>query len=210
MTARRPVWPLLLLVGATVAILGTYGWVRFRSGPSQPLPIIGRVTGFALTNQFEQPVGAADLQDRVWVADLIFTRCPGPCLKLTRNLVSLQRQLAPRLPVRFVSLTADPEFDTAEVLRAYAERFGADTGRWDFLTGPRAEINRLASEQLLLAVQEKPPAERETEEDLYLHSTKWVLIDTAGQIRAVYEGTDPGSIRNAERDIRQLLRERSS
>ena len=107
------------------------------------------------------------------------------------------------LPVRFVSLTADPEYDTPEVLKTYADRFGVDGNRWHFLTGPRTNINALATQQLLLAVQENPPEEREDPNDLYLHSTKWVLIDGSGQLRAIYEGTDPMSVTEAARDIRK-------
>jgi len=210
MTARRPAWPLSLLLVSTVVVLASYGWVRFRAGQSPALPVIGRVTGFTLTNQLGQTIDAASLKGRIWVADLIFTRCPGPCLKLTRNLVSLQNQFTPEQLVQFVSLTADPEFDTPDVLNTYAQRFGADGRRWHFLTGPRTDINRAATQQLLLAVQEKAPAERETNDDLYLHSTKWVLIDATGRLRAVYEGTDPHSVRAAARDIRRLLRERDS
>jgi protein SCO1/2 len=210
MTARRPAWPLWLLLVSTIVVIASYGWVRFRVSQSRVLPMIGQVTGFTLTNQMGQSIDATTLKGQVWVADLIFTRCPGPCLKLTRNLVALQQQFAPHQSVRFVSLTADPEFDTPEILRAYAQRFGADGSRWHFLTGTRTNINQVAIGQLLLAVQEKEPDQREAPQDLYLHSTKWVLIDASGRLRAIYEGTDPNSVRAAARDIRRLLRERNS
>jgi protein SCO1/2 len=164
------------------------------------------VEGFRFTNQLGEVFDTRSLAGRPWVADLIFTRCPGPCLKLTRNLAELQRQTGGR-PVQFLSLTADPEFDTPSVLRAYAARFGADPARWQFLTGPRVEINRVAMQQLLLAVEEKDPAQRESENDLYLHSTKWVLVDGEGRLRSVHEGTDPGSVSAVLRDLKALERE---
>lgn len=201
---------LVLMLVATVVVAGLYGWARFRVAGGAPLPVIGQVTGFALTNQTGRLVTSESLLGQVWVGNLIFTRCPGPCLKLTRNLAELQRRLSANLPVRLITLTADPEYDSTEVLHEYAVRAGADPRRWHFLTGDRAEINRVAMTQLLLSVQETDPAEREDERDLYLHSTKWVLVDRDGQLRAVYEGTAPASIRLAERDIRRLLRERPS
>lgn len=202
-------WPLRILAVATVLILGAYGWARYRASQGEPLPVIGQVSGFVLTNQFGQAVSTKALAGQVWIADLIFTRCPGPCLKMTRNLVQIQNRIPQDRPVRFVSLTADPDFDTPEVLKTYAARFGADGHRWDFLTGPRTNINRIATQQLLLAVQEKDPAQRETPEDLFLHSTTWVLVDRQGRLRSVYEGTEPASVTQAVRDIERLLRETS-
>jgi len=207
--SRRVGPALALLLIATVVVAALYGWVRFRAGDRAPLPVLGQVTSIALTNQTGRLVTLESLRGHVWVADLIFTRCPGPCLKLTRNLAELQRRLPADLPVLLITLTADPEFDTPEVLSEYAARTGADLRRWHFLTGNRTNINRLATGQLLLSVQETDPAEREDENDLYLHSTKWVLVDRQGRLRAVYEGTDPASVRSTERDIRRLLRERS-
>jgi protein SCO1/2 len=171
--------------------------------------VLGRVTGFELTNQFGQRFSAQSLSNRVWLADIIFTRCPGPCAAMTRNLASLQSRLDPAWPVRIVSLTADPEFDTFRVLENYGRRFGANLERWEFLSGARSNINAVAMQQLLLAVGEKDPAERESPEDVFLHSTKWILVDGRGQLRAAYEGTDPGSIDAALGDMRRLLRERA-
>ena len=45
--------------------------------------------------------------------------------------------------VFFYSITIDPEHDTVEVLREYAQRFGVDGERWKFLTGDKAEIDRI-------------------------------------------------------------------
>lgn len=198
-------WPLLLLAVATVLLMGAYGVARYRAGHREPLPVLGQVSEFSLTNQVGRTVSTAQLAGRIWIANIIFTRCPGPCLKMTRNLVQVQSQIPQDLPVRWVSLTADPDYDTPEVLEAYATRFGADGQRWDFLTGPRAYINRVATDQLLLAVHEKDPAERETAEDLFLHSTTWVLVDGQGRLRAIYEGTDPASVSRVVRDIRRLV-----
>lgn len=205
--SRRVGPALVLMLIATVVVAALYGWVRFRAGDRAPLPVLGQVTSITLTNQNGRLVTLESLLGRVWVADLIFTRCPGPCLKLTRNLAELQRRLPSDLPVLLITLTADPEFDTPEVLNEYAVRVGADSRRWHFLTGNRADINRLATGQLMLSVQETDPSAREDENDLYLHSTKWVLVDRKGRIRAVYEGTDPASVRATERAIRRLVRE---
>jgi protein SCO1 len=162
-------------------------------GPSPVLPIYSHVTGFRLTNQLGRVVTSEDLTGRVWVADIIFTRCPGPCVRMTRELAEVQAALPHDSPVKLVSLTADPEFDTTEVLRKYADGFGADAARWHFLTGRKAEVYDLALKQLLLAAEEIDPAQRTNDADLFIHSTKWVLVDARGSVRGVFEGTEPES-----------------
>ena len=179
--------------------------------PAPPtLPVLSRVTSFQLTNQLGQEVSTGDLTGRIWVADIIFTRCPGPCVQMTRQLAEVQAALAPNLPVKLVSLTADPGFDTVEVLHRYADRFGAQPGRWHFLTGRKADVYDLAIKQLLLAVGETDPAQRMDDADLFIHSTKFVLVDGQGGVRGVFEGTEPESRPQLLEAIRRLLAEKPS
>jgi cytochrome oxidase Cu insertion factor (SCO1/SenC/PrrC family) len=115
------------------------------------LPVIGHVDDFTLTNQSGQLETLASLSNRVWVADIIFTRCAGPCPRMTGQMKSLQDLLPPTSDAKLVTLTTDPDFDTPEVLKKYGDRFGADFDRWKFLTGTKAEIAALASGSLKLS-----------------------------------------------------------
>lgn len=205
---RLPSLALALLGGLTAAVVVLFLVASTRGAGAVPLPVLGTVEAFRLTNQLGRPFDTASLRGRPWVADLIFTRCPGPCVRMTRNLAALQARAEGR-GLALITLTADPEHDQAPVLEAYGRKLGADFRSWQFLTGARAEINRVAMRQLLLAVEEKEPAQRESEDDLYLHSTKWVLVDGAGRLRAAYEGTEPESIRAVLRDLKSLEREGS-
>jgi len=101
----------------------------------------------------------------------------------------LEQSLPAHTGVRLVTLTTDPEFDSPEVLKRYGERFGADPKRWQFLTGPKAEVTRLGSDSLKLGSVEKKPEERESAADLFIHSTMFVLVDKQGRMRAFYETT---------------------
>jgi protein SCO1 len=172
------------------------------------LPVFGTITGFQLTNQLAEPVTAAVLRDQVWVANIIFTRCPGICPVMTRHMAQLQELIPAGAPVRLVSLTADPEFDTVEVMRRFAEGFGADPVRWLFLTGPKEEIYRFAMEDLKLTAMESEPDQRVNMDDLFIHSGTFVLIDGEGRLRAVYDGTESEAPQRAMTGIRRLLRER--
>ncbi len=93
---------------------------------------------FSLLDQAGRELASSDLRGRVLLVDFIYTSCPGPCPILTSRHVSLQRTLSPELRARtrFVSVSIDPERDTPEALRAYAEARGADLAHWSFLTGP--------------------------------------------------------------------------
>jgi len=131
------VWTGLAMVIITVGAM----YVLSRKTVTRPvalqLPVIGRISDFSLTNQNNTTVTLSQLRGKVWVADIIFTRCPGPCSSMTDRLAELQSQIPGGDETRIVSLSSDPEYDTPEVLRKYAEKHGADTNRWWFLTGPK-------------------------------------------------------------------------
>jgi protein SCO1 len=201
---RGVLWAgLVLVVLALCLFLASPPWTP----PASGLPHYSQVTSFRLTNQLGQEVSAGDLLGRVWVADIIFTRCPGPCVKMTRQLAELQAALPPDSRVTLVSLTADPEFDTPEVLRAYGDRFGAKSPRWHFLSGRKADVYDLAIQQLLLAVDDTGPEQRTNDADLFVHSTKLVLVDPRGGVRGVFEGTEPESRPRLMEAIGLLLKE---
>jgi protein SCO1 len=212
--ARKLPWTIavgLLLVVLTLALAALLAGLKSRDA-RPPLPVLGAVGDFTLTNQAGAAVSLADLGGRVWVADIIFTRCAGPCLRMSRQMKELQTQLPAGSRVRLVSLTTDPDFDSPPVLTQYAARFGANTNRWMFLTGPKKEIGNLAIGGLKLSAIEKPAADRESPADLFVHSTIFVAVDKRGRLRGIFEtggeGVDwPAERRRILATIRQLERE---
>ena len=201
------VWSGLAVVILT--IFGAYVASSLGKNHRPALPVLSRVPDFALTNQFGRVVTLADFRGQVWVADIIFTRCPRACAKMTREMSQLQSALPPNQPVKFLSLTADPEYDTPEVLSEYAKKFGAASERWQFLTGKKLDVYRLATKGLLLAVDEIKADERTSPNDLFLHSTHFVVVDKQGRIRGGFDGTEPSSQQKIKDVIRTLLREDS-
>lgn len=198
---------LAAMVGSVLATVG----LALLIGPrpmAEPLPEYGRVPAFALIDQHEQPVTREDLLGHVWVAEFIFTRCGAICPIMVQNMKVVRDELEARFPgaddVRFVSITVDPEHDTPEVLRAYAERQGADSENWLFLTAAQREpIWRLSEEGFKLGVSETP-------DDPFMpisHGSKFVLVDRDAQIRGYYTGTTTEGREELMVDLRQLLRE---
>ncbi len=153
----------------------------------EALPVLAQVGDFSLTNQNERPVTLAELRGHVWVADIIFTRCAGPCPRMTRQMKELQDALPKESQSRLVTLTTDPENDTSAVLKTYGQHNGQDTNRWMFLTGTKQQIANLAINSLKLSAVEVKPEDRTSEGDLWVHSTIFVIVDKRAQLRGVYE-----------------------
>ena len=156
------------------------------------LPVIGEVANFTLTNQDGKVTTLADLTNRVWVADIIFTRCAGPCPIITGHMKSLEDALPKTGGALLVTLTTDPDFDTPAVMKQYGERFDADFSRWMFLTGTKAEIGALGGGSLKLSAVPKPPADQTNAVDLFIHTTIFVIVDKHEQLRGSFETVGDG------------------
>jgi protein SCO1/2 len=201
------VWGALALT-----ILGIVGaFVRSKLSVIQgpPLPIITKgLPSFTLTNQSGQVVTQKDLESEIHLVDIIFTRCAGPCPKMTRHMAELQSKLSPKPPIKFLTVTTDPDFDSPAILKRYAEKFGADFQRWTFLTGSKAEIRRFARDGLLLVSEEKSPEQQTTPEDLFIHATVFILLDKHGRVRGQFDSTEDDFMPKLTRAVKQLSAEK--
>ena len=191
----RTLWIGIGLLIVILAVAAALSRVEPRRGRAGAPPVLGQVADFTLTNQNSQAVTLANLRGQVWVADIIFTSCAGPCPRMTKQMRALQDGLPPASNARLVTLTTDPGTDTPAVLKTYAARFGANPDRWMFLTGTKKEIAALAIDSLKLTAIEKKPEERENPQDLFIHSTIFVVVDKQARLRGVFEtegeGIDP-------------------
>ena len=165
----------------------------------EQLPVIRAVPEFALTDQNGEQVTTADLRGKIWIADFIFTRCAGPCPLMTARMLEMQKALVKTPGVKLVSVTVDPEHDTPEVLKAYAEANFADPERWKFLTGDKAVIEKLVTEGFMqhLAEENGEP----------VHGTMFLIVDGNGMVRSARMLEDPELIPKVLTDAGNLLRE---
>jgi len=182
----RPIWIGCLLLSLTMAAAFLMWWLQVSRNLS-PLRVIGSVADFTLTNQAGQAVSLAGFSNQVWLADIVFTRCAGPCPRLTAQMKLLQDRLPPDHSARLVTLTTDQEFDTPAVLKKYGQHFGADFNRWTFLTGSKSEIAALAGGSLKLSAQPVNPAEQKNTADLFIHTTIFVIVDKHARLRGFFE-----------------------
>lgn len=158
----------------------------------------GSIPEFTLINQDGKNFGSADLRGKIWIADFVYSTCPGPCPMISSRMSELQKPLE-KTDVRLVSFTVDPAKDTPEVLRGYADKLQAEPGRWDFLTGPQSTIYNLSRNGFKLAVGE--------EKGVPIHSTRMILVDRHGAIRGYYDAAEPDAVTNLVADTTHLLRE---
>jgi protein SCO1/2 len=156
--------------------------------PVAEVPVWGTLPNFSLINQGAAPYGTAQLEGRPWIADFIFTKCPGRCPMLTREMSRLQTELHGRGwdDVMLVSISVDPANDTPEELTAYAAKHSAKVDGWQFLTGTRDGIWSLSVDGFKLPVQEV----EDTGAGPILHSNRFVLADGRQQIRGYYDAFD--------------------
>jgi protein SCO1 len=196
------VWKITLIL-IPVITLGLLLWLRqleVNALRQRSVSSYGTVPSFQLTNQNGQPFGSAQLAGKIWIADFVYTTCPGPCPMISSRMSELQKPLE-KTDVHLVSFSVDPEKDTPAVLRGYAERLQAEPERWDFLTGPKSVIYKLSHDGFKLAVSDGDS------QGIPVHSTRMVLVDRHGQIRGYYDATESEAVTKLLADTNHLLRE---
>ena len=160
------------------------------------LPSYATVPAFTLTDQTGAVFNSAEkLKDSIWIADFIYTTCPGPCPRMSSQMHQVEDALD-GLNVKLVSFTVDPERDTPAVLAEYAQHFGAKSGTWFFLTGPVDNLHRLSRDVFMLG----------NVDGTLEHSTRFVLIDRASRVRGYYESSEEGAIPKLIADTKALVR----
>jgi protein SCO1/2 len=188
------------ILPASVMSLEQPSDTRQATSQEQPLPKIAPAPGFALTSQDGAQVSLADLRGKVVAVTFIFTRCSATCPVLTPMMSLVQDRLGRDFgdEIAFASITVDPEHDTPETLKLYAQMHGADVAGWSFLTGPPPMISELIRRYGVFA-------SRNASGDIE-HTFLTSIVDRHGILRVQYLGVrfDPEEFR---RDLLSLLRE---
>lgn len=201
----------LVLLSVSLLAVGV-AWRLFFQGSSLPvnqatLPIHGQISDFALVEKSGKPLAAQALAQRVWVADFIFTSCKAECPLMNLEMAKIQQAFLNQDQVKLVSFTVDPETDTPQRLKTYAQNFKAVSDKWYFLTGERTALMQLTQQDFKLAVTAAPAHDHhqhgassasDTTSQPFLHSQKFVLVDQQMRIRGYYDS-------QVEADITRLI-----
>jgi protein SCO1/2 len=174
---------MILCCGAAVSLLFLAACRR-----QQPaLPVLSEIPPFALTAENGQAFDSSQLKGQPWIADFIFTNCPGACLRMSHQMSAVQQRSSARL----ISFTVDPDRDTPAILAAYAKRYQADPARWRFLTGPRDQLDVLGAAFLIGKISLD-------------HSTRFALVDRDMRLRATYQTNEPDAVERLLKDVAAL------
>lgn len=191
MVPKKIVWVLALclplLAGGVYLFDSAVTSETASSGSTDVSNLEWQVNNFAYTNQDGKPFGLSNLKGDLWIANMIFTNCQTVCPPMTANMSRLQQELQKAgAPIQLVSFSVDPENDRPEVIKKFAEKFGADFSGWNFLTGySQTEIGEFAKSSFKAAVQVQPDS------DQVIHGTSFYLVDQTGKIVKKYDGLNP-------------------
>lgn len=154
-----------------------------------------RIADFKLINQLGDTISWGTMKGKVAVVNFFFTRCPSFCPRLSESMVLLQKAFAKNPnAVQLLSLSVDPEYDTREVIKKYADSYNANHKMWWLLTGSQEVIRRIAQEELHLGISEGV-------KDDFIHSDRFVLIDQKRVVRGYYNGQDSLEMQKLAKDI---------
>ena len=144
----------------------------------------GWLKEFELTERSGKSIQSQDLRGEPYIACFFFSTCPGTCTRQSNQMQLLQNKFKGK-PIKFVSISVDPEIDTPNVLSEYADKFQANKDRWLFLTGDMGYIIRIGTEKFFLSGVEKRG-----------HPDKFCLVDAQGDLVGSYSWQA-----QAERDL---------
>ena len=202
---------LVLLAGILIAcgkkklpILGERAVdVKMVNGKEVVDTIYQTVPDFSLTNQDGKIIDQNTTRGKIYVADFFFVTCPTICPRMKKNLLTVYNVYKGNPNILFLSHTIDPDHDSVSVLKDFAERLGADSKQWLFLTGNRDSIYELATHGYYATAL--PDS---TEPGGYVHSGGLILIDKNRRVRGIYDGTSEKDTKTLMDDMELLLNEK--
>jgi protein SCO1/2 len=172
-----------------------------------------QLADFALTNQDNKPVSWDSLKGKIVIADFFFTLCPTICPGLTRNMKRLAESInngkrvgdTTNKLVHFLSFSIDPERDSVERLKKWADRFQINPEKWWLLTGNKKMIYDLIINEMKI-----PADDGQGIDSNFFHTDHFVLIDSNRHVRGYYHGLDTVSLAKLSNDLVLLTLEKGT
>jgi protein SCO1/2 len=163
------------------------------------------IADFELINQNGQKITNKNYKDKIYVADFFFTRCQTICINMAYNMGELQNLYKKDTDIMFLSHSVTPEIDSVTVLKEYADRKGVIDGKWNITTGAKRHIYELARKSYFAVLDEGTGDEND-----FIHTEQFVLVDKEKRIRGYYDGTKKEDMEKLKKDIVLLKEEYAS
>ena len=164
--------------------------------------ITHHVGQFSFTNQNGKAVNTDDIKGKIHVANFFFSSCGSICPKMTENFRRLQQRFIDNDDVLLLSFSVTPWIDSVPRLQLFAQKNKVNSRKWHLLTGNKADIYRIAR-QSYFAEEETGLTKDSTE---FLHTEHFLLVDQAGKLRGIYNGTLALETERLMDDIDLLIR----
>lgn len=173
------------------------------SKDSKHYDAIHKIPKFQFVNQDGRKITQEDYKGKIYVADFFFVSCPGICPILTKNMSDIQSEYQNDKDVLLLSHTVMPWRDSVPVLKDYANRNTIDSKKWNLVTGDKDEIYDIARHGYFA----DEDFVKTQDEDAFIHTENFVLVDKKGRIRGVYNGTLKLEVERLKRHIAMLKKE---
>lgn len=160
------------------------------------------IADFELINQNGETITQKDYKDKIYIADFFFTRCQSICIAMAYNMNELQEFYKNDDDIMFLSHSVTPVMDSVAVLKAYADKKGVIDGKWNVTTGSKKHIYELARKSYFAVLDQG-----NGDEDDFIHTENFILVDKERRIRGSYDGTDKKEMERLKNDITLLKEE---
>jgi protein SCO1/2 len=163
------------------------------------------ISNFELINQNGEIITNKNYENKIYIADFFFTRCQTICIAMAYNMGELQDFYKKDADIMFLSHSVTPVIDSVSVLKEYADRKGVIDGKWNVTTGSKKDIYELARKSYFAVLDEGNGDEND-----FIHTEQFVLVDKEKRIRGYYDGTEKEDMIKLKKDIVVLKDEYAS
>lgn len=169
-------------IGSWFAVVAFSAKEKVRGIPPDKARVL---VNFALTNSAGLELTREDVRGKILIVSFLFTSCSLTCPEVSKRMAEIQRLTADAPDVRLLSLTVDPRSDTPPVLAKWGARFGADTNRWNLLTGDQAQLHFVIGTSFLATETNNP---FNSMPGNFVGTERIAVVDQRGNLRAFFDG----------------------
>jgi len=196
MSKKATFYSVFFVALITIFFLTVRPWIKRKD-------TISVVQPFAFINQDGKIVTDKDVEGKVYVAEYFFTTCRGVCPRLNTNMKKVYDRFKDEKDFLILSHTSDPERDSVQQLKKYADSMGVNTSKWLFLTGRKDSLYTTA--RISYTIDDPANNLRNIDDD-FLHTQYWALVNRQGQVKKIYDGLKDSELRAMIKEIEKTLR----